>query len=61
MIFVLLLALSSVDPNLLLTCEQFDWLVEGTLETETLSEWRKLDFIQSYAKWTDPKCFEEES
>ena len=60
MILPLLLALSSPDPSLLLTCEQFDWLVERTLDTNSLSLPQKVDFIQSYAKWTDPACFEVE-
>lgn len=58
MILPLLLALSQPDPRLLLTCEQFEWLVEGTLETKSLSPWKKIEFVQSYAKWTDPACFE---
>ena len=60
MILPLLLALSSPEPSLLLTCEQFDWLSERTLDTKSLSPWKKIEFIQSYAKWTDPACFEVE-
>jgi len=60
MILPLLLALSSPESSLLLTCEQFDWLVERTLDTKSLSLPQKIDFIQSYSKWTDPSCFEVE-
>jgi len=59
MILPLLLALSVPEPSLM-TCDQFEWLVEGTLETKSLSISEKIYFIQSYARWTDPSCFEEE-
>jgi hypothetical protein len=58
MILPLLLAIAQPEPSLLLTCEQFDWLVERTLDTKSLSLPQKVDFIQRYSKWTDPLCFE---
>jgi hypothetical protein len=59
MFLPLLLAIAQPEPSLM-TCDQFDWLVEGTLETKSLSPSEKIYFVQSYARWTDPSCFGEE-
>ena len=59
MILPLLLALSQPEPKLLLTCEQFEWLSERTMNSEVLSVWKKIEFIARYAEGTDPTCFPE--
>ena len=59
MFLPLLLALAQPEPKMLLTCEQFEWLSERTIKTESLSTWKKIEFIARYADWTDPACFPE--
>jgi hypothetical protein len=59
MILPLLLALAQPEPKMLLTCEQFEWLVERTVRTESLSSWKKIEFIARFADGTDPACFPE--
>jgi len=59
MILPLFLALAQPEPSLLLTCEQFEWLSERTMRTESLSVWKKIEFIARYADGTDPACFPE--
>jgi len=59
MILPLLLALAQPEPKMLLTCEQFEWLSERTMRTESLSVWKKIEFINRYADGTDPACFPE--
>ena len=59
MILSLLLAVAQPEPKLLLTCEQFEWLSERTMNSEVLSVWKKIEFIARYADWTDPACFPE--
>ena len=59
MILSLLLAVAQPEPKLLLTCEQFEWLSERTMKTESLSVWKKIEFIARYADGTDPACFPE--
>jgi len=59
MFLPLLLAIAQPEPSMLLTCEQFNWLTERTMETESLSVWKKIEFIARYADGTDPACFPE--
>ena len=59
MILSLLLAVAQPEPKLLLTCEQFEWLSERTMNSEVLSVWKKIEFIARYADGTDPACFPE--
>jgi len=59
MILPLLLALAQPEPQMLLTCEQFEWLSERTMNSEVLSVWEKIEFIARYAEGTDPACFPE--
>jgi hypothetical protein len=59
MILSLLLALSNPEPKLLLTCEQYEWLVERTMSSPILSIWEKIEFVARYAEGTDPTCFPE--
>ena len=59
MFLPLLLALAQPEPKMLLTCEQFEWLVERTVRTESLSSWKKIEFIARFADGTDPACFPE--
>jgi len=59
MFLPLLLAIAQPEPKMLLTCEQFEWLVERTVRTESLSSWKKIEFIARYADGTDPACFPE--
>ena len=59
MILPLLLAIAQPEPQMLLTCEQFEWLSERTMKTESLSVWKKIEFIVRYADGTDPACFPE--
>jgi len=59
MILPLFLALAQPEPKMLLTCEQFEWLSERTMKTESLSVWKKIEFIARYADGTDPACFPE--
>jgi len=59
MFLSLLLAIAQPEPRMLLTCEQFQWLMERTMETESLSVWKKIEFIARYADGTDPACFPE--
>jgi len=61
MILSLLLTLSSPESRLLLTCEQFDWLVERTFKSELLSPSEKIEFVGRYADWTDPTCFRDKT
>ena len=58
MILPLLLTIAQPEPRMLLTCEQFEWLMKGTMEAETLSIWKKIEFIDRFADGTDPACFE---
>ena len=57
MFLPLFLALAQPEPKMLLTCEQFEWLSERTMKTESLSVWKKIEFIAKYADGTDPACF----
>ena len=59
MILSLLLAVAQPEPKLLLTCEQFEWLSERTMNSKVLSVWEKIEFIARYAEGTDPACFPE--
>jgi hypothetical protein len=59
MFLPLLLAIAQPEPKMLLTCEQFEWLVERTVRTESLSSWKKIEFIARFADGTDPACFPE--
>jgi len=59
MFLSLFLAASQPEPKMLLTCEQFQWLMERTIRTESLSSWKKLEFIARFADGTDPACFPE--
>jgi hypothetical protein len=59
MFLPLFLALAQPEPKMLLTCEQFEWLSERTMRTESLSVWKKIEFISRYADGTDPACFPE--
>jgi hypothetical protein len=46
--------------SMLMTCEQYDWLAKGVFEATTLSPSEKVEFIYTFAKGTDPKCFKVE-
>jgi hypothetical protein len=59
MFLPLLLAIAQPEPKMLFTCEQFEWLVERTVRTESLSSWKKIEFIARFADGTDPACFPE--
>ena len=59
MMLPLLLAIAQPEPRMLLTCEQFQWLSERVVKSETLSSWKKIEFIARFADGTDPACFPE--
>jgi len=59
MILPLFLALAQPEPKMLLACEKFEWLSERTMRTNSLSVWKKIEFIARYADGTDPACFPE--
>lgn len=54
----LMLALAQPVPEkLLLSCDDFDWLVEGVMSSELLTPYQKVEFISRFAHGTDPSCF----
>ena len=59
MFLPLLLAVAQPEQKMLLTCEQFEWLMERTIESKALSTWKKIEFIARYEDGTDPACFPE--
>ena len=41
----------------LLTCSDYDWLVNGVKKIDDISTRDKLELIFYFAESTDPKCF----
>jgi hypothetical protein len=54
-----LLAVSSVDPNLL-TCSEYNWIVAGLEEgdVDTITNRQRAEIKIELIRATDPKCFE---
>ena len=41
----------------LLTCSDYDWLVNGVKKLDDMTTGEKLELIHFFAESTDPKCF----
>jgi len=55
----LFLTASQPDPKLLMSCDDFSWLLQGVVESELLSPGQKIEFIGRFMQATDPACFDE--
>jgi hypothetical protein len=47
-----------VPPADYLTCEDYDWLKKGVMETELFTPGQKFDLILRWMEHTDPHCFD---
>jgi len=59
LLFSLILATAQPDTRMLLSCDDFSWLMQGVVEAKTLSPGEKIEFIARFMQGTDPKCFED--
>ena len=53
----LILMVSAPNPHLL-TCSEYDWILEGVEKVDILTDKEKAEIKLEFIRATDPKCFE---